>query len=154
MPHLIRSALLVVLVALPASAQRSTRAVTPADIVRGVTALRADFLQDSTPIDFCELPELFGADGTLPRDPRLPPALYTSLRDCANAAPESRPPLRVELLRRSMVGDTVVIHAVTHRGWVRFLEEYRFARPYVPVIGPTDASLLFPEYRIVAHIQR
>jgi len=138
----------------PAAARPNTRDLTSTDIVWGVTAFRTYFLADSTPIDFCGLPELFGADGVLPQDPKLPPALYATLRDCENATPESRPPLRIEVLRRSAVGDTTVIHAVTRRGWASILEEYSFTRPRLSMLGPPDSGREFPEFKIVSHVQR
>ena len=116
MHQMSRCCLLGLVAALPIAAQPNTRDLTAGDIVWGVTTLRRYLLQDSTPIDFCRLPELFGADGVLPQDPRHPRALYPTLRDCSNAAQESRPRLRIEVLGRSVVGDTVVIHAVTYSG--------------------------------------
>jgi hypothetical protein len=154
MQQVIRCALLVLFAAVPVDAQPNTRDLSSGDIVWGVTTLRRYLLQDSTPIDFCGLPELFGADGVLPRDPTHPFALYATLRDCSNASQESRPRLRVEVLSRSTVGDTVVIHAVAYRRGISFLEEYHFGRPLISILGPRDGHHQIPMYRIVAFVER
>jgi hypothetical protein len=145
MPHVIPSLALALVFALPVSGQPITREPAPADLVRGVTRVRLMFLRDSTPIDFCALPELFGADGDLPRDPRQPPAKYASLRECANASPGSQPYPFVTVLRRTMVGDTVVLHGVTDRRGFAFAEEYHFIPPFGRSV---------PLYRIGAWVER
>ncbi len=138
---------LVLLFAHPAAGRQSSRALSSADLVRGVTTVRLSFLQDSTPVDFCALPELFGADGVLPREPKQPPARYATSRDCSSAGRESRSLPRVEVLRRTVVGDTVVVHGITDRGWIAFSEEYHF-------IPPFDGGRSVPQYRIGAFVRR
>jgi len=147
MHQVFRSALLLLLVAPPAVAQRDRTEMSPNEIVREVTDIRLLWLEDSTPVDFCALPELFGQDGVLPRDPKQPRAAYATLRDCASASPESKTPPRVEVMRRSVVGDTVVIHGVTNRGGLSLIEEYRFFQR-------GEDRHWVPRYRIVAFVER
>lgn len=147
MHPVIRILLLAMLVAVPAVGQSTGSGMPPSEVVRGVTFIRYGFLRDSTPIEFCELPDLFGQSGELPVDSKQPPPRYRTLEECANAPQNRRIIPRVAVRGRRVVGDTVVFEGYTDHGWVTLLEEYRFHRP-------RDARHWVPFYRIVGSIER
>lgn len=147
MHQVIRALLLAAAVSVPAVGQVSNERMTSDEVVRGISFIRYDFLRDSTPIDFCELPALFSPGGQLNLDAKRPVPRHRTLAECANAPQDRRIVPRVSVRSQKIVGDTVVFEGFTDRGWVTLLEEYRFHRP-------RDASGWIPAYRIVGFIEQ
>jgi hypothetical protein len=121
--------------------------MTADDVVEGISLVRYDFLRDSTPFNFCELPDLFGPNGRLTVSSKRPAPLHRTTQECANAPRDRRLVPRVSVRSQRIVGDTVVFEGYTDRGWVTLLEEYRFHRPQ-------GVHSWLPTYRIVGFIEQ
>lgn len=147
MHKVICAAVSILWLALPCAAQPHRPIMSPAEIVNGVMEVRRLFLRDSTPIDYCSFGDLFGLEGVLPRARGMPPARYSTLRECAAADPTSRTSPWVEVLRSSATVDTVVIHGISRHGGLSLVEEYRFHQP-------RGARHWVPLYRIVGFMER
>jgi hypothetical protein len=121
--------------------------MTSQEIVRAVSFARAAFLRDSTPIDFCGLPQLFDRRGELLADARQLPPRYRRLEECHQSIQDPTVFPRVVVHSVRMTADTLVVSGFTDRGWITLVEEYLLHRV-------RDVRQPVVRYRIVGFVER
>ncbi len=119
---------------------------SPADaasVIEEVWGARALILEDTTPVNFCGVPELFDEAGGLMFDQTQKSARFRSKSECAKvderlAHLDHR---RVLVTSIQNFGDSVRVLGRTHKGDTQIYEVYLVVR--------LNKSLVFREYRVI-----
>lgn len=139
-------ALLVIFVACLAATeacgQQTQRIISIPDLMIDMPRFRRAIVRDSTPLNFCAIPEAFDASGKLLSPPGAPPARYASRDACRDTtADRARGDRRVDIRSIRQIGDTLVVSCYTDRGGIKYFDEFRYfiasgVRERRYVIGP------------------
>lgn len=125
-----------------ACSQPKPQIISISDLMIDMPRYRRLVLRDSTPLNFCAIPEAFDSSGKLLSPPGAPPPRYDNRDACRDTtADRARGDRRADIRSIRQIGDTLVVFGYTDRGGIKYFDEFRYfiasgVRERRYVIGP------------------